>query len=108
MPSRDVYSVECNHDATAQRGTQHPFRLTDAPLAPAVELRALQVIVVTVMTGVVLVVVAVVFVVLGRLDNIVSRTSSKQKAAMLITSHGKRSKTQTQTAHPTNEAAMSL
>ena len=64
------------------------FSLTDAPLAPAVELGALQVIVVTMMTGEVLVVV-VVLVVLGLLDNIVSRTSSKQKAATLMMSHRK-------------------
>lgn len=47
------------------------------------ELGALQVVVVTGMTGVVLLVV-VVLVVLGLLDNIVSRTSSKQKAASLM------------------------
>lgn len=100
MPSHDVYCAKCNHDATSSRRTvnslQYPFRLTDAPLASAVELRALQVIVVTVMTGVVLMVV-VVFVVLGLLDNIVSRTSSKQKAAMLIMSHGKEAKKYTNT-----------
>lgn len=50
------------------------------------ELGALQVIVVTMMTGVVLMEV-VVFVVLGLFDNIVSRTSSKQKAAILMMSH---------------------
>lgn len=55
------------------------FRLTDAPLASAVELRALQVIVVTRVMRVVLVV-GVVLVVLALLDNIVSCTSSKHKS----------------------------
>lgn len=50
------------------------------------ELRALQVAVVTVLTGVVLMLV-VVLVVLGFLDDIVSRTSSKQKAASLMNVH---------------------
>lgn len=65
------------------------FRLTDAPLAPAVELRALQVIVVTRVMRVVLVV-GVVLVVLALLDNIVSRTSSKHKSTMLIMSQEKK------------------
>lgn len=64
------------------------FRLTDAPLASAVELRALQVIVVTRVMRVVLVV-GVVLVVLALFDNIVSRTSSKHKSAMLIVSQEK-------------------
>lgn len=50
------------------------------------ELGALQVIVVTRVMGVVLVVV-VVLVMLRLLDNIVSRTSSKQNSASLIVSH---------------------
>ena len=50
--------------------------LTDAPLAPAVDLRALQVTVRAVRARVVLVVVEVelVFVLLGLLDHLVSRT----------------------------------
>lgn len=55
------------------------------------ELGALQVIVVTGVMGVVLVVI-VVLVVLRLLDNIVSRTSSKQKSAMLIMSHREKKK----------------
>lgn len=53
------------------------------------ELGALQVVVVPGVAGEVLVVVVVVvvFVVLRLLDDIVSRTSSKQKAGMLITPH---------------------
>lgn len=66
--------------------SENSFSLTDAPLAAAVELGALQVVVVTGLAGVVLVVV-VVFVVLGPLNDIVSRTSSKQKAGMLIMAH---------------------
>lgn len=63
------------------------------------ELGALQVIVVARMAGVVLMV-AVVFVVLGLLDDIVSRTSSKQKPATLIMSHRrKHKKTKTQPIH---------
>lgn len=62
--------------------------LTNAPLASAVQLGALQVTVVTIMMRGVLVVVwlLVVHVVLGLLNNIVSRTSTKKKAAMLIMS----------------------
>lgn len=74
--------------------------LTNAPLASAVQLGALQVTVVTIMMRGVLVVVwvLVVHVVLGLLNNIVSRTSTKQKAAMLIMSQReKKSKTQTHT-----------
>lgn len=56
--------------------------LTDAPLATAVELGALQVIVVSVMTRVVLMVV-VVLVVFGLLDDIVSRTSSKTRGRLI-------------------------
>lgn len=74
----------------ALRGVSNPFGLTDAPLASAVELRALQVVVVTVVMRVVLMVVVVLVVVLGLLDDIVSRTSSKQKAAILLMSHRKR------------------
>lgn len=64
------------------------FRLTDAPFASAVELRALQVVVVTRVMRVVLVV-GVVLVVLALLDNIVSCTSSKHKSTMLIVSREK-------------------
>lgn len=64
------------------------FRLTNASLASAVELRALQVIVVTRVMRVVLVV-GVVLVVLALLNNIVSRTSSKHKSTMLIVSREK-------------------
>ena len=67
------------------------------------ELGALQVIVVTRMTGVVLMV-AVVLVVLGLLDDIISRTSSKQKPATLIMSH----RENTKKAHSTNKPAMSV
>lgn len=59
------------------------------------ELGALQVIVVTMMTGVVLMLV-VVLVVLGLLDNIISRTSSKQKASILIVSHREQVNTNTE------------
>lgn len=62
------------------------FRLTDAPLASAVELRVLQVTVVTRVMRVVLVVGVVVLVVLALLNNIVSRTSIKHKSTMLIVS----------------------
>lgn len=62
-------------------------RLTDAPLASAVELRALQAVVVTGGMRVVLVV-GVVLVVLALLDNIISRTSSKHKSTMLIEKQG--------------------
>lgn len=61
------------------------FGLTDASPASAVELRALQVAVVTRVMRVVLVV-GVVPVVLALLDNIVSRTSSKHNSTMLIVS----------------------
>lgn len=64
------------------------FGLTDAPLASAVELRALQVIVVTGVMRVVLVV-GVMLVMLALLDNIISRTSSKHKWTMLIVSQEK-------------------
>lgn len=68
-----------------------PFLLTKTALASAVELGALQVIVLTLMTGVVLVE-AVVFVVLVLLDHIISRTSSEQKAAVLMMSHREKAK----------------
>lgn len=55
----------------------YSFGLTDAPLASAVELGALQVAEVTVVSGVILVVATVVLVVLGLLDDVISRTSSK-------------------------------
>lgn len=69
MPSGDV---ERDHDA-------RNLSLTNAPLASAVELRALQSIVVTVMMREVLMVVmvAVVLAILVLLDDIISRTSSK-------------------------------
>lgn len=69
MPSGDV---ECNREAC-------DLNLTDAPLASAVELRALQSIVVTVLMREVLMVVMVVVVLakLVLLDDIISRTSSK-------------------------------
>ena len=63
------------------------------------KLGALQVIVVTMLTGVVLVGV-VVLVVLGLLDNIVSRTSSKQKAATLMMTHKKEAQHHEPVDHP--------
>lgn len=66
----------------AEDEAQRRTSLTDAPLAPAVQLGALQVIVVTsvvlvVEVVVLLVVLLVVLVMLRLLDNIVSRTSSR-------------------------------
>lgn len=73
-----VYDYMRNHNAQSSELLRRIFGLTDAPLASAVELRALQVIVVTRVMRVVLVV-GVMLVVLSLLDNIISRTSSKHK-----------------------------
>lgn len=104
-----VYTSKCDSDATPANPAGARSSLTDAPLASAVELGALQVIVVAGVAGVVLVVgvmvLLVVLVMLRLLDDIVSRTSSKQKSATLMTSHtGNKLKR----AFSTNKPAVSL
>lgn len=73
-----VYDYMINYNSGSSKLLKHIFGLTNAPLASAVELRALQVIVVTRVMRVVLVV-GVMLVMLSLLDNVISRTSSKHK-----------------------------
>lgn len=86
----------CQVDKHVMIQHQGSVALTNAPLASAVQLGALQSIVVTMMIGRVLMVV-VVLVLLVLLDNIVSRTSSEKKDSMLIMSQ-----TYNHVAHQTN------
>lgn len=104
-----IYTSKCDSDATLVNPAGAHSSLTNAPLASAVELGALQVIVVASVAGEVLVVgvmvLLVVLVMLRLLDDIVSRTSSKQKSATLMTSHtGNKHKR----AFSTNKSAASL
>lgn len=108
-----IYTSKCDSDATPAKPTGAHSSLTDAPLAAAVELGALQVIVVAGVAGVVLVVgvvvLLVVLVMLRLLDDIVSRTSSKQESATLMTSHtGNKHKHKHRRAFSTNKPAASL
>lgn len=106
-----IYTSKCDSDATLANPAGARPSLTDAPLASAVELGALQVIVVAGVAGVVLVVgvvvLLVVLVMLRLLDDIVSRTSSKQKSASLMTSHTG-NKHKHRRAYSTNKPAASL